>query len=194
MISTNSNSSVLALGELLWDVLPSERLLGGAPANFCYRLRQLGVPALIVSRVGQDALGDELLAGLSEKNFDLSLVQRDPSFATGTVDVILTAEGNPSFTINKTVAYDFMEATPELLSAASGSALMRLRTRPNFSTLIYARSVTAPRRSLHRFDEPTSLNLMPARLRLLQSCLGYPQQLHAIWRNRSCRASALRPS
>ena len=69
MISTNSNSSVLALGELLWDVLPSERLLGGAPANFCYRLRQLGVPALIVSRVGQDALGDELLAGLSEKNF-----------------------------------------------------------------------------------------------------------------------------
>ena len=142
MISTNSNSSVLALGELLWDVLPSERLLGGAPANFCYRLRQLGVPALIVSRVGQDALGDELLAGLSEKNFDLSLVQRDPSIATGTVDVILTAEGNPSFTINKTVAYDFMEATPELLSAASGSAFICFGTlvqrSPKTRAAVYA--------------------------------------------------------
>jgi fructokinase len=115
---------VLALGELLWDVLPNEKLLGGAPANFCYRLRQLGVPARLVSRVGADALGDELLSELNDRSFDLSLVQTDPGIPTGTVDVVLTADGNPSFTINTGVAYDYLEATPELLDAAANSRLI----------------------------------------------------------------------
>lgn len=124
MTNAASHNQVLAIGELLWDVLPSERLLGGAPANFCHRLRQLGVPAKIVSRVGNDALGNELVAALQQKNFDLSLLQRDPSIPTGTVDVVLTAEGNPSFTINKNVAYDFLEQTPELMSAAQHSSFI----------------------------------------------------------------------
>jgi fructokinase len=124
MTNSGSNKSVLALGELLWDVLPNEKLLGGAPANFCYRLRQLGIPARMVSRVGVDALGEELLSQLRERSFDVSLIQRDPSIPTGTVDVVLTAEGNPSFTINTGVAYDFLEATPELLAAAAASDLI----------------------------------------------------------------------
>jgi len=115
---------VLALGELLWDMLPSEKLLGGAPANFCYRLRQLGVPARLVSRVGADPLGDDLLAALEARSFDLSLVQRDPHIPTGTVDVVLTSEGNPSFTINTNVAYDYLEATEGLLTAAKESRLI----------------------------------------------------------------------
>lgn len=124
MARISSNLSTLALGELLWDLLPHERLLGGAPANFCHRLRQLGASVQMVSRVGKDALGDELLHGLKALNFDLSLIQIDPEHPTGTVDVKLTADGNPTFTINTDVAYDYLEVTPALLEAAKNSAFI----------------------------------------------------------------------
>ncbi len=115
---TQSKGEVLAIGELLWDVLPTGKLLGGAPANYAYRLCQLGAPARMISRVGNDSLGDELLGQLAAKDFDLSLIQRDPALPTGTVDVTLSADGNPTFVINTDVAYDSVEATPELLEAA----------------------------------------------------------------------------
>ncbi len=149
MTESLAKREVLALGELLWDVLPTEKLLGGAPANFCYRLRQLGIPARLVSRVGADALGDELLSQLKARSFDLSLVQRDPRVPTGTVDVVLTAEGNPSFTINTGVAYDCLEATPELLAAAARSELVC------FGTLVQRSPVT--RNALYKvLDAATS--------------------------------------
>jgi fructokinase len=115
---------VLAIGELLWDMLPEEKLLGGAPANFCHRLRQLGVDARMVSRVGRDKLGDELVAGLLALNFDLSLVQRDHFHPTGTVDVTLSSYGDPSFVINTGVAYDYLEPTPDLRTAAACADLI----------------------------------------------------------------------
>lgn len=124
MTTIPENPSVLALGELLWDVLPTEKLLGGAPANFCHRLRQLGVNSRMVSRTGEDALGEELVRGLKALNFDLSLIQVDPSYPTGTVDVSLTADGNPTFVINTDVAYDHLEATPELIEAAQAASLI----------------------------------------------------------------------
>ncbi|NBW41724.1 carbohydrate kinase [bacterium] len=111
-------NTVLAIGELLWDVLPSGKMLGGAPANYCFRLRQLGVPALMVSRVGVDSLGDELISNLTNLDFDLSLLQHDANTPTGTVDVTLTSDGNPSFTINPNVAYDNLEWNDSLEAAA----------------------------------------------------------------------------
>jgi fructokinase len=138
--------TALALGEILWDILPTEKLLGGAPANFCHRLRQLGVNARMVSRVGVDQLGDELLAGLDALTFDLSLVQRDPSHPTGTVDVTLSSDGDPTFVIKTEVAYDYLEPTPELLAAASSADLICFgtlvqrseRTRATLSTVLDA--------------------------------------------------------
>lgn len=124
MVLSLPNKTVLALGEILWDILPAERLLGGAPANFCHRLRQLGGNARMVSRVGKDALGQELLEGLNALDFDLSLVQEDPMHPTGTVDVSLSADGNPTFVINKDVAYDYLEATSALVSAARTASLI----------------------------------------------------------------------
>jgi fructokinase len=123
-----SAAKVLVVGELLWDLLPTERMLGGAPGNFCFRLRELGVAARLVSRVGQDQLGREIRETLAAKNFDLSLLQLDPSKPTGTVDVQLTADGNPTFTINTGVAYDHLEPTTLLLEAASTSRLIYFGT------------------------------------------------------------------
>jgi len=119
-----TTKTVLALGEILWDILPAERLLGGAPANFCHRLRQLGVNARMVSRVGEDQLGHDLLAGLEALDFDLSLVQRDPLHPTGTVDVTLSSDGEPTYVINTRVAYDYLEPTPDLLKAAASTNLI----------------------------------------------------------------------
>jgi fructokinase len=124
MTGIPKSPSVIALGEVLWDVLPTEKLLGGAPANFCHRLRQLGVNARMVSRIGKDALGEELARGLTALNFDQSLIQLDDQHPTGTVDVSLATDGNPTFTINTDVAYDYMEATPELLHAAEAASLI----------------------------------------------------------------------
>lgn len=121
---SQKQNTVLAIGELLWDVLPSGKMLGGAPANYCFRLRQLGVPALMVSRVGIDGLGEELISNLTNLDFDLSLLQHDANTPTGTVDVTLTSDGNPSFTINPNVAYDNLEWTASLEAAAKDAAFV----------------------------------------------------------------------
>lgn len=123
-LNPSPNQRVLAIGELLWDVLPTGKLLGGAPANCCFRLGQLGVSARMASRIGSDTLGDEMAEALRAKGFNLSLVQRDETLPTGTVDVFLRDDGSPDFTINPGVAYDNLEATDELLAAAKESALI----------------------------------------------------------------------
>ncbi len=110
--------NVVSIGESLWDRKDGVKMPGGAPANLCHRLHQLGVPTQIATRVGRDALGDELLQHLTNKNFDLSLVQRDPIHPTGTVDIIQAANGDASYTINRPAAYDYLEATDTLLTAA----------------------------------------------------------------------------
>ncbi len=114
----------LTIGEILWDLLPSGKLLGGAPANCCFRLRQLGVNAKMVSRIGSDPLGAEIAGALASKGFDLSLVQRDPSLPTGTVVVQLGSDGSPEFNIVKGVAYDALEAAPDALEAAARAAVI----------------------------------------------------------------------
>lgn len=125
---TSTTGDILAVGELLWDVLPKEKLLGGAPANFCFRLQTLGTSPRLVTKVGNDALGDELLSRLGDKGLDLSLVQKDSSYPTGTVDVVLTSDGNPSFTINTGVAYDYLETPADLMEAARSARLVYFGT------------------------------------------------------------------
>ncbi len=115
---------VLAFGELLWDLLPSGKVLGGAPANFAVHLNALGIPVYLVSRVGNDELGNLALQQLSSRGLDLSLVQKDFSHTTGTVDVSLDNKGNPSFVINPNVAYDFIELEPSLIEKAQSSSVI----------------------------------------------------------------------
>lgn len=160
-----TTKTALALGEILWDVLPTEKLLGGAPANFCHRLRQLGVNARMVSRVGVDQLGDELLAGLEALNFDLSLVQRDASHPTGTVDVTLSSDGDPTFVIKTEVAYDYLEPTPELLAAAATADLIC------FGTLVQRSART--RETLSRVLDAASRALKFLDINLRKDCYSF---------------------
>lgn len=103
--------TIVAVGEALWDVFPDGRRPGGAPCNVAYHAARLGDRGVIVTRVGTDAAGDELIAFLRERGVDTAGVQRDEARPTGTVSV--TLEGSEArFEIPDDVAWDYIAAEP----------------------------------------------------------------------------------
>lgn len=113
--------SFLAFGEVLWDLLPTGRALGGAPFNFACRVASVGDRGVMISRVGEDDLGREALAVMGALGMDTACIQRDGRRPTGTVPVSLDSAGVPVFTIVQRVAYDFIEPTAEADAAAAGA-------------------------------------------------------------------------
>lgn len=111
-----SELTVVGLGEALWDLLPGGKVLGGAPLNVaCHAdrlLRAIGGQAIVASRVGQDALGDEVVRELERRGIASSSVQRDDKHATSTVDVTLT-KNQPNYTFAADIAWDHLEFTPQ---------------------------------------------------------------------------------
>ena len=105
---------VIAFGELLWDLFPAGRELGGAPANFAYRTSALGHASFLLSAVGEDELGREALRRLSECAVNTSFVQARKSLPTGRVEITLNPNGDPNFRIITGVAYDSILCTPGL--------------------------------------------------------------------------------
>lgn len=105
--------TIVGLGELLWDLLPEGKQLGGAPANFAYIANLLGDCGIVASRIGTDDLGKELLAKLQNSSLPTFAIQHDSSRPTGTVKVELDDKGQPEFEIVEAVAWDFLEWTPE---------------------------------------------------------------------------------
>ena len=108
---------IVGLGEVLWDVLPEGEKLGGAPANFAFNAGQLGFPAVAVSAIGRDRLGDEAERIFSENGLKFILPRVD--FPTGRVDVSLDAFGIPTYTFIENPAWDNIPFTPEMASVAS---------------------------------------------------------------------------
>lgn len=109
---------VVGLGEVLWDLLPEGMQLGGAPANFAYHARALGAAGFVVSAVGDDELGRQILERLSAQGLDVSHVAVDAQHPTGTVSVELDADGKPNYTIHENVAWDFLPSSLHLLELA----------------------------------------------------------------------------
>lgn len=103
----------MGLGELLWDILPSGKQLGGAPANFAYITSLLGDEGIPASRLGQDALGAGAILRLRELALPTAFIQEDAEHPTGTVQVEVDAAGQPRFEISESVAWDFLEWTPQ---------------------------------------------------------------------------------
>ncbi len=106
---TPGKYTVVGVGELLWDLLPSGKQLGGAPANFAYITKLLGDAGIPASRIGNDALGDEAIERLHQLGLDSSFVGRDAAYPTGTVKVEIDERGQPCFEILQPVAWDFLE-------------------------------------------------------------------------------------
>lgn len=105
---------ILVIGEILYDLFPSYKRIGGAPFNFAFHLKQLGFEVRFVSRVGMDELGNEILAFLSGHGFDPNDIQVDTDRPTGRVEVTMTQNGSHSFNILENMAYDRLEYSGRL--------------------------------------------------------------------------------
>lgn len=115
-VVTVGQPCVVGLGEVLWDILPTGRFLGGAPANFAFHANQLGARGLVVSAVGNDDLGDRIFTELAQLNVATEGLRRTAE-PTGTVTVT-TVAGQPSYTIHTDVAWDSIPFDAELEALA----------------------------------------------------------------------------
>lgn len=144
---------LVGIGELLWDLLPQGRQLGGAPANFAYHAAALGAEARLVSRVGRDDLGREAAQRLVSLGLPIDTLQEDASLPTGTVSVRLAPDGQPNFIIHENVAWDAIEVTAlgrDAVARADGVCFGTLaqrceRSRATLRDLIAATPSTALR-------------------------------------------------
>jgi fructokinase len=107
--------TILAYGELLWDLLPTGKTLGGATTNFIFRVHSFGDNGFLISRLGDDESGQEAREKLTELGLAVHHIQTDPKFPTGTVPVVLDEHGVPEFTIVQNVAYDHIVLTGDML-------------------------------------------------------------------------------
>jgi len=148
------------MGEALWDVLPEGKKLGGAPANFAYHVSQFGLESRVVSAVGQDKLGAEILENFRQKQL-YGLIETVP-YPTGTVQVELDAEGVPCYDIKEGVAWDNIPYTQALEGLAS-------QTRAVCFGSLAQRSIVS-RQTIHRFldampDDADTLRIFDINLR-----------------------------
>jgi fructokinase len=110
---------LVGLGEVLWDMLPGGKKLGGAPANFAYQAQALGGEGFVVSCIGDDELGEEILEQLKGVGLDTKYIAIDSQHPTGTVSVELDKEGKPTYIIHENVAWDFMLVSDEMMKLAA---------------------------------------------------------------------------
>ncbi len=148
------NNTVVGLGEILWDVFPERKVLGGAPANFAYHVSQFGYNGYAVSAIGDDLLGKEILSSLQDKGLNYLIETTD--FPTGTVQVTLNKTGIPQYEICENVAWDNIPFTAKTENLAKNTGTVcfgSLAQRNGVSKETIKRFLAAmPENSLKIFD------------------------------------------
>ncbi len=160
------NKKIAGVGEILWDVYPNARFLGGATANFAFHAGNLGEIPIIVSRVGNDRDGDEILAEVRKRGADPSFIQRDKTKPTGRVQIRLDSRGVPSFICAEDEAFDYLAWTPEmgdLASEVDAVLFGTLAQRQPLSRQTIQKFVRTAARALKLFDP--NLREFPPELR-----------------------------
>jgi fructokinase len=112
---------IIGLGEILWDMLPEGKKLGGAPTNFAYHCSLMGAESLVLSSVGDDDAGQEILNVTADLGIDTGYIKVDNSYPTGTVSVKIDKEGHPDYTIHENVAWDNIRYSEADLGLASNA-------------------------------------------------------------------------
>ena len=108
---------VVGMGEALWDILPEGKKIGGAPANFAYHVSQFGLPGCVVSAIGDDALGKEIIENFISKGLNHHIAT--VPYPTGTVQVEIDPAGIPQYEIKENVAWDNIPYTDSLEQLAA---------------------------------------------------------------------------
>jgi fructokinase len=145
---------IASIGEILWDMLPEGKILGGAAGNFAYHASQAGFNSCVVSAVGNDLLGNEMLEALAKKNFNFLLETVD--YPTGTVKINLDADGIPQYDICENTAWDnipFTKRTEELALNCSAVCFGTLAQRSEISRKTIRRFLElVPKKAYRIFD------------------------------------------
>lgn len=118
-----NNSQVVCFGEVLWDVFPTHKVIGGAPLNVALRLQSLTVNATMISSVGDDENGIKALDYINDNGLESQFIQKDESLDTGHVIVSLDDKGSASYEIFKPVAWDNIKITKDTLELVSNSQI-----------------------------------------------------------------------
>lgn len=145
---------IVGLGEILWDLLPAGKQLGGAPANFAYHTSQFGLNSIAVSAIGDDELGSEIVQTLSQKHLTTHFeIVPQP---TGVVKVTLQGDGIPQYDICQDVAYDNIPFTAKLEAIAKNACAvcfgsLAQRNSVSHHTIMQFLDATAPN-ALRIFD------------------------------------------
>ena len=126
---------VVGIGEILWDMLPSGKVIGGAPANFAYHVQELGESSVVVSCVGNDELGREIISSLENMEMSTEFLYVDNEHSTGASSVKIDKEGKPSYLIKEGVAWDYIPTSTLLCELASKSAAVCFGTAAQRSEL-----------------------------------------------------------
>lgn len=134
------SKKTVCFGEVLWDMFPNEKIIGGAPLNVALRMNALGVDSQIISRVGKDALGEKIQSYLADNQLSKRFLQTSEKLPTGQVLVHLNDEGSASYTIAEPVAWDEISLSEDLKEEVSQSDLflygsLATRNSHSFSTL-----------------------------------------------------------
>lgn len=114
-----SKKVVIGLGEILWDLYPTEKHLGGATANAAIHAHRLGAKSIIASTVGQDLLGEEMIKTLEEQGFVVDYIQKSTAWPTGTVNVKLNRGGIPHYICSNNTAFDHFQWDTRLETLAA---------------------------------------------------------------------------
>jgi fructokinase len=131
---------VIGIGEVLWDLFPDNRRVGGAPLNFAYFCGRLGARSAVISRVGKDEEGRALIEAIAQLGVETSLIQVDQEKPTGMVRVTVGPNGIPEFECPEDTAWDYIEATAEAMEAAKtadilGFGTLAQRKDPSWKTI-----------------------------------------------------------
>jgi len=113
--------TVTCFGEVLWDVFPTHKKIGGAPLNVALRLQSFGINTHIISKTGNDKNGKELVQYIKENGLDTTAIQIDQLYKTGCVNVTLDESGSASYEIEHPVAWDKIEITNENVAIVKSS-------------------------------------------------------------------------
>ena len=110
-------NQVICFGEILWDVFPQKRIIGGAPLNVALRLHSYNADVAIISRIGDDSMGKEITQYLTQNGLFQELIQLDKKLPTGEVAITLNEGGSAAYEIKKPVAWDAIALSPQLMEA-----------------------------------------------------------------------------
>lgn len=137
----SQSKSIVCFGEVLWDVLPTHKVAGGAPMNVAFHANNFGMQAQMISAVGKDALGVELIDFLAQKNIPTSLITIHDAYPTSTVQVTLNENGSASYEIVQPVAWDFLESDETCVQAVAAADLFLFgslvcRSKNNLQTIL----------------------------------------------------------